>query len=156
MAQAKQCHIHRHPRKRFRIVAELSLWQTTARQIDNDGSGSFVQGVGDAHPAGSSLGREGSLRRNWRRQEVRLSRQIPELEGLRRQSQGLRGVDRPIDFSNTDTRKERERCENNLTLGVNGQRQKSGRMKNKADSPLAAHQLIALKNDARKPNPYIP
>ena len=87
---------------------------------------------------------------------MRLSRQVQELEGLRQQSQGLRGVDRPIDFSYTDTRKERERCENNLTLDVNGQRQKSGRMKNKADSPLAAHQLIALKKDAGKPNPHIP
>ena len=61
-----------------------------------------------------------------------------------------------IDFSYTATRKERQRHENNYTLGVNCQGPKPGPMKNRADFPQAVHQLIALKKQAEIPNPHIP
>ena len=50
-----------------------------------------------------------------------------------------------VDFSCAASRKEREMYENNLNLGVNGQGRKFGPIKNRADFPLAAKQLIALK-----------
>ena len=60
-----------------------------------------------------------------------------------------------IDFSYTATWKERERYENNLTLGVNGQGPMPGPMKNRADFPQAVHQLTAVKQQVEKPNPHI-
>ena len=49
------------------------------------------------------------------------------------------------DFSYTATRTERERYENNLTPGVNGQGHKSGPMKNRTDFSHAVHHLAAIK-----------
>ena len=61
-----------------------------------------------------------------------------------------------IDFSYTATCKERERYENNLTLGVNGQGPRPGPMKNRGDFQQTVRQLVALKPQAEKPNPCIP
>ena len=55
-----------------------------------------------------------------------------------------------IDSTCTASRKECGRYGNNLTLGVNGQRPKSGPMKNKADVQQAVHQLIFLKQQVEK------
>ena len=49
-----------------------------------------------------------------------------------------------IDFSLRATRRERERYENNLTLGVKGQGTKSAPMKNRPDFSQAVHHLIAI------------
>ena len=54
------------------------------------------------------------------------------------------------------TRSERERCENNLTLGVNDQERKPGPMKHRPDLSQAVRQLVVLKQQEGKTNPYIP
>ena len=61
-----------------------------------------------------------------------------------------------IDFSCTATRKERERYENNDTLGVNGQGPKPGAMKKTADFPQAVNKLLAPNKQLVNPNPQIP
>ena len=61
-----------------------------------------------------------------------------------------------IDFSYTAARKERQRYENNNTLGLNRQGPQPGPMQNRADFRHAFHQLIALKKQVEKPNPHIP
>ena len=61
-----------------------------------------------------------------------------------------------IDFSNTATRKERQRYENNSTLGVNRQGLKLGPMKKRADFPQAVNKLLVLRKQVRNPNPYGP
>ena len=59
-------------------------------------------------------------------------------------------------FSDTATRKERERYENNYTLGVNSQRPKPGQMKKRTDFPQAVNKVMFLRRQVENPNPYIP
>ena len=61
-----------------------------------------------------------------------------------------------IDFSYTATRKERERYENNLTLGGTGRGPLPGPLKKRTDFSQAVHHIIAIEQQAGKPNPYIP
>ena len=50
-----------------------------------------------------------------------------------------------IDFSNTATRKERTRYENNFALGVNGQGPKPGPMKGRAGYPRAINKVVVVR-----------
>ena len=61
-----------------------------------------------------------------------------------------------MDFSNTATRKERLRYENNFFLGINGQGPKPGPVKKRADYFQAVNEVLVMRKQVEKPNPYIP
>ena len=81
------------PRKGSRRVAEPWVF---AGDIDGGGSCCFVQGAAAAYPAGARHGGKWSWRRQRRKQAVGPPSQVQELEGLRRQLQGLRRVERQV------------------------------------------------------------
>ena len=60
-----------------------------------------------------------------------------------------------IDFSYTATRKERQRHENNCTLGINGQGPKPGPMKKRTDYLQAVNKVLAVRKQVENPNPYM-
>ena len=61
-----------------------------------------------------------------------------------------------INISDTGTRSERSRYDNNLMVGVNDQRPKPGPIKHRPDFSRAVHTLAAWQHQKRKTNPYIP
>ena len=62
----------------------------------------------------------------------------------------------PIDFCFSVTRKERLRCENNYTLGVNDQVPKPGPMKKRTGYQQAVHKVLVMRKQVENPNPYVP
>ena len=61
-----------------------------------------------------------------------------------------------IGFSCTAARKERQRYENNYTLGINGQGPKPRPMKKRADCLQAVNKVLAVRKQVENPNPYVP
>ena len=59
-----------------------------------------------------------------------------------------------INFSCRATRKERERYQNNLTLGVNGQGPKPGPMRQKPDFPQAVNRILDQESESMHPKAF--
>ena len=61
-----------------------------------------------------------------------------------------------IDFSYTASRKERQRYENNFSLGINCQGPKPGPMKKRADYPQAVNKVLVMRKQVGDPHVFFP